>query len=202
MSGDSGALAGATARPIDCAVSIARTALPNGSRAALVAVSSATVGHRRAIPSQRRAVWATESRINARPSNESRRGSPGVASGSNTAAARRSRSRSTSRPRSSTPPTPSVTEWCTFITTAARPPSKPSTTNVSHRGRARSKLDCAIGPTKSRSCRSLPGAGTTMRRRWKSTSKSGSFAQRGGAIRNGGASTRWRRRGIVWLACS
>ena len=50
-----------------------------------------------------------------------------------------SRSKSNSIKSSFIPPTPSVIEWCTFITIAARPPSRPSTSVYSHRGRERSK---------------------------------------------------------------
>ena len=95
------------------------------------------------------------------------------------------------------PPTPSVIEWCTFIANAAvAPPSSPSNRVNSHNGRARSNEHDAIGCSASRRVGASPGGGRRSRRRWKSRSNVDSTAQRGGPMRNGGESTRWRKRGM------
>jgi hypothetical protein len=88
------------------------------------------------------------------------------------------------------PPTPSVMEWCTLMTNAARPPSSPSTAVYSHSGRARSKPAIAALRARSSTRSKLPGSGARTRRRWYERSKCGSADQNGGPTRMSGVTTR------------
>ena len=107
-----------------------------------------------------------------------------------------SRSRSNSIISIFMPPTPSVIEWCTLSTSAAPPPSSPSTTVYSHRGRARSKPAIAALRARSSTHSNEPGSGARTRRRWYERSNCGSADQHGGPTRHIGVTTRWRRRGM------
>ena len=115
MTGDIGSSAGATTRPIERAVRPISPPACIGSRIVASAAFAADPGRRRATPSIRRDEWTIDSRISERVSIDSGAGAPGVSSGSAASAVR-----STSSASSAMPPTPSVTEWCTFIANAAR----------------------------------------------------------------------------------
>ena len=64
------------------------------------------------------------------------------------------------------PLTPSISEWCIFMKSAKRPPSRPSTIQVSHNGRERSRGCEAMRPASVFSCSSLPGRGNAVWRMW------------------------------------
>lgn len=66
----------------------------------------------------------------------------------------------------STPETPSTMQWCTFEISAKRSPSRPSTTQISHKGRARSRCCCMMRAERRLSCSSLPGLGRLVWRTW------------------------------------
>ena len=101
-----------------------------------------------------------------------------------------------------TPLIPSVIVWCIFVSRAAWPPSRPSTTRNCHSGRVRSSGSRTNRLARSRSCRRVPGDGRATRRTWRSMSKSGSSAQIGAPSPVGLGWTRQPRRGTAWTAAS
>ena len=123
MTGDIGDVAGASVRAIERVV---RTTFV--ARADRIAHASRRVratpspGARRAMPSSAPAACArAESRISVERAERARaRARRAVVV---VGLARRRASRSTRCASSAMPPTPSVTEWCTFIANAARSPS-------------------------------------------------------------------------------
>ena len=92
------------------------------------------------------------------------------------------------------PPTPSMTEWWTFMTRAAESASTPSTSTASQSGNAGSNPLVAIVCARSRTARSPPWSGRRMRRRWTSRSKVSSGTN-WGRPRPGRLTARDRRRG-------
>ena len=155
------------------------------------------------MPRARRRECRSESRTRAIVPSRSPMGTAGSVASSVVAAVSAGwRSRSINSVSSAMPPTPSVTAWCTFIASAAPSPSSPSNKVNSHSGRARSNAADAIGCSASSSARRSPGAVSRTRRRWKSRSNDSSTTHRGGPRRNGGESTRWRRRGMTRVARS
>lgn len=66
----------------------------------------------------------------------------------------------------SMPDMPSIMQWCNFEISAKRPPSRPSTIQVSHNGRERSRGCEAMRPASVFSCSSLPGRGNAVWRMW------------------------------------
>ena len=87
---------------------------------------------------------------------------------------------------------PSAIVWFTFVIHTAVPSSRPSISVNSHRGRARSSGAMHMGSSSSRTCSSVPGAGTRVRRRWYERSKSGSTAHTGIVTGKVGSTTRCR----------
>ncbi len=73
-------------------------------------------------------------------------------------------SRSKSMSSSFIPPTPSLIEWCTLSTSAARPCGRPSTSVSSQSGRARSKSPIAAVAATSRTASNDFGFGARTRR--------------------------------------
>ena len=67
---------------------------------------------------------------------------------------------------SSAPETPSTAAWWILPMSATLPSYRPSTTWISHRGRARSSGTPTMAPVRSVSSRGPPGAGSTWRRMW------------------------------------
>jgi len=96
---------------------------------------------------------------------------------------------------------PSVSEWCTFMISAARPPISCSTRVNCHKGRARSKPLIASSRASSTTVASVAGVGALTRRRWRERSKCVSV-HRGVARRPGGSTGRCRKRGISLVARS
>jgi hypothetical protein len=160
MSDDSVARTGATVRPIDIAVSTTSFMLVSGWRAACSAewaIMPAPWPKAPANRSQSRIrLWRTSSPVpTCSPSDRAASTSGAAAIGST----------SNSKSASCIPPKPSVSEWCTFITRAARPPSKFSTgtwrswcsprsfstTSTTWRGPS---LHCCCPTTTCRSCTS------------------------------------------------
>ena len=98
---------------------------------------------------------------------------------------------------------PSVSEWCSFMTSAARSPSSRSTSVNSQSGRVRSNAVIAA----LRADRDH-GPGRVRRRRVDTAEVPGqvevrsSTVQRGVASRAGGSRTRWRNGGMSRVACS
>ncbi len=80
---------------------------------------------------------------------------------------------------------PSMAAWWIFITRAALPPSKPSTSATFHNGLSRSRSSAANVPRSSQSSGMPPGDGSEKRTRCWSRSKSGSSIQWGSPIFNG-----------------
>ena len=66
----------------------------------------------------------------------------------------------------SVPPMPSTMQWCTFESSAQRPPSMPSSSHASQSGRSRSSRCAKTRPASWRSCRGRPGFGTAACRTW------------------------------------
>ena len=66
----------------------------------------------------------------------------------------------------STALTPSTIAWCVLVSSANRPPDRPSTRYISHSGRSRSSGRLMMRATRSRSCASVPGLGSADRRTW------------------------------------
>lgn len=62
----------------------------------------------------------------------------------------------------SAPDMPSIMQWCSLDTVANRPPLSPSTTHVSHSGRARSSGCEAMRPVSAFSCAAPPGRGSAV----------------------------------------
>ncbi len=110
--------------------------------------------------------------------------------------------RSKSPAISSAPDTPSMAAWWMRVTAAMRPPSRPSTTCMSHSGRARSSGRPASSPTRVSSWAREPGAGSADRCRWASRSKSGSSIHTGWAVRKGTSTRRRRNGGSRWSRSS
>ena len=78
------------------------------------------------------------------------------------------------------PDAPSIAQWCVFEYRAnLRPSSTPSMRYTSHSGRDRSSGRAARRDTTCSSWRSVPGAGTAMKRSWNSRSNAGSSIQYG-----------------------
>ena len=67
---------------------------------------------------------------------------------------------------SSAPDTPSTAAWWILPISATLPSWRPSTTWISHSGRARSSGTPTMAPVRSVSSRGPPGAGRTWRRMW------------------------------------
>ncbi len=67
---------------------------------------------------------------------------------------------SSSRWPMSSEPTPSTRQWWVLVASAQRPPSRPSTSVISHRGRWRSRRCDQKSPSHSCSSASPPGAGS------------------------------------------
>ncbi len=103
--------------------------------------------------------------------------------------------RSNSAATSSAPETPSMIEWCTLVTRATRPCSRPSTTWNSQRGRRRSSGLDATSATNAASSSRPPGFGTAARRTWKSRSKLGSSTHEGWSTPKGTSDNRIRNAG-------
>ena len=81
---------------------------------------------------------------------------------------------------------PSASEWCSFTTKAACPPSSPSTTVRSHNGRSRGQLGGGdLGHDRRQLAVAARRAGTDRQCRWRARSKSGSSTQTGCPSRNG-----------------
>ncbi len=106
-----------------------------------------------------------------------------------------SSSTSSSSRAMSIPPTPSVSEWWSFITRAVWPPSSPSMNVNSHSGRSRSRPAMPVLRANSRTVASVFGGAASNRRTCHDRSKSGSTTQRGVASRSGGNMTRCRNPG-------
>ena len=66
----------------------------------------------------------------------------------------------------SVPETPSTMQWCSLLTSAQRPSSRPSAIHISHSGFERSSFCAITRPTRLRSSSSPPGAGSAVRRTW------------------------------------
>ena len=66
----------------------------------------------------------------------------------------------------SVPETPSTMQWCSLLTSAQRPPPRPSASHISHSGFERSSFCAITRPTRLRSSSSPPGAGSAVRRTW------------------------------------
>ena len=191
ITGDIGRVAGASVRAIDRGRAHASRAACRSDRAARCAAAcSDAAGHAPRDAEQRgggcaRSSGASTSSIRAsraRARRARRRRSVPAASGT----------RSTKWASSSMPPTPSVTEWCTFIANAARSPSGPSSPSKSvnsQSGRARSKLDVAIGCSASSSARIVPGPGEPRRGAGGSRGRR-SAPPSSAAVRSGTAATR------------
>ena len=128
---------------------------------------------------------------------EGTRSSTRAGSGGGRSAGSASRSKSTDS--SAAPETPSTVEWCILATRAMRPPSTPSTTQISHIGLLRSSCWPAMSPARSPSSRSPPGRGTAARRTWYSMSKSASSTHTGCPRRNGTSTSRRRKTGSALM---
>ena len=114
ISGDIGPFAGASRRPTDRADTATFVAAPTGSRTRRDAFGRGSPGARRVMPRTRRVVCVIESRTSATVSNVSGAGTAGRSASE--CARRRARVRGRpARASRAMPPTPSVTEWCTFI---------------------------------------------------------------------------------------
>ena len=109
-------------------------------------------------------------------------GSPGGPSGE----------RSKSWPSRLAPVIPSTVAWCIFTKSATRLSGSPSTSSISHSGRSRRSWVLQNSPANSASWRSSPGGSSTMRRRWRSTRRSGSSVQYGRPRFRGTVDRRWR----------
>ncbi len=129
------------------------------------------------------------------------RGAPGPGVGSGPGRGdglRRAVCGASKRPASTaSPPTPSMSAWCTFITRAAPSPSTPSTRVASHSGNAASKPLVAIVWARSRTSRRLPLPGRRMRRRCVSSSKPSSGTNCGLPRPGARVTARARRRGTA-----
>ncbi len=97
---------------------------------------------------------------------------------------------------------PSAMAWWTLSRAATRPPSRPSRTCSSHRGRVRSRGRESTRATTSASSRRPPGAGSAVRCRWKSRSNRSSSTHTGRARFPGTGRTRCLRRGARWRRAS
>ena len=62
--------------------------------------------------------------------------------------------------------TPSTIAWWVLVTSATRPPDRPSTRYISHSGRVWSSGRDMSRATRSHSARSVPGGGSAERRTW------------------------------------
>src|SRR6185437_4697449 len=82
------------------------------------------------------------------------------------------------------------------------PPRSPSTTVISHSGRAGSKAVVALTRATLMTAFASPGGGAVTHRRCQSRSTSDVRVQRGGASRSGGTCTTWCIPGIIRLARS
>ena len=161
-----------------------------GCRATDSAPCTASVTTRRAMPTARRRRCPSD--LNTRSAAVKVRISSTPSSGPGSTG---SRSKSKSMRSSFIPPTPSVIEWWTFNTIAARPSASPSTRVYSHNGRERSNPAIAAVRARSSTASSV-GSHTRTRRRWYMRSKFGSPDQWGGPMRSSGVATRWRIRGM------
>ena len=99
----------------------------------------------------------------------------------------------------SAPDTPSARAWWTFITMAMCPPSRPSMTLNSQRGRSGRSSWAMTRPTKALSWSVSPGAGKARRMTCSLTSKSGSSANTGQAKSKGARITLLVSEGISWM---
>ena len=190
MSGESGAVAGATMRATDAAVAPARSTVPAGSPSADRRPPTTVPAERIAMPRLRRRSWSIASQNRPTWPRTAASGAPGMSSSSPVA-----RSSSNITRAICTAPTPSVMAWWTLRISAAWSPSRPSATVISQSGRARSKPCIAMGSARSSTDRTLRSPPARTKRRWKSRSKLGSTSQRGGAIESGFERTRCRMRG-------
>ena len=193
MVGESVSVTGSTVCQMDRAVATASPIVRRGCATALTSAGIADVRDcsrsRRAPSSPARATAQDVDlarRCLARPPPDSIVGAGGCRSRSNTSDA------------SCIAPMPSASTWCSFVTSAARPPSSPSTRVVSHNGRAWSKPAIAEIRASSTTVASVAGGGACTRRRWKPRSKSGSSAHTSGVSRVGGSPMRWR---IIGMSC-
>ena len=66
----------------------------------------------------------------------------------------------------STPETPSIRQWWLLVTIPKRPPSRPSTSHISHIGFERSRRWEKMRAASVRSCCSEPGSGSAVWRTW------------------------------------
>ena len=189
MTGDFVSRTGATVRTTERAVSTTSPMRSNGWRAASQAdgniplsPSTASTPRDQAWPAQPRSIAPVP------------RGS-GSGAAAASAGATASRSRSKRRSASSIPPTPSVSEWCSFMTSAARSPSRCSTSVNSHSGWAGSNAAIAALRAIVRTVPGVWGSGESTRRKCQLRSKPSSTVQRGVASRAGGTTTFLRKDG-------
>ena len=92
----------------------------------------------------------------------------------------------------STPETPSTSEWWVFEISAKRLPSRPWTSQISHRGLERSSCWETIRAVRLRSCSSEPGDGSAVWRTWYSRLKFGSSTHIGRPSSKRGNVSFWR----------
>ena len=111
-----------------------------------------------------------------------------------------SASRSNRWASASAPPTPSMAQWWTLITSPMRLSASPSTTHTSHSGRLRSSGVEASSPTTVARAASSPGAGQVVACMWASMSVSVS-TQTGRPSDQGAAASRRRMRGTRCRRC-
>ena len=105
-------------------------------------------------------------------------------------------SRSSSTAKMSAPAMPSIMAWWVLLTMAQRPPSRPSTSQVSHSGRERSRCSDMMCAVRSRSDSSVPGRGRVACLTWSPMRNRASSAQTGRPSSSGTRSARCRYRGI------
>ncbi len=135
MTGESVSDTGCTNRPTDPIVAVTSRVRRNGWRADATAKGSARETPARSAPVTRRASNPSDSCTS--PMGPDAAGlHPGSGSGTS-----RSECATVSNKRKARrePPMPSVSEWWTFMTSAARSPSRPSMSVNRHSGRVRSK---------------------------------------------------------------
>ena len=159
--GDSVSVTGCTIRATDVPVAQASIAAVRGWRSACRVAGTAPRAARAANRAACSALSATDA---ASRSPAFRR--PTGSSGPSGSIAGMLASASTTRASICTPAMPSARQWCSFVTNALRPPSRPSMRVNSHSGRSRSNAAISEVWAKSRTPRQSAGCGARIRRRW------------------------------------